>query len=108
MLRDHGLGAFMCHCYDDGDLGPHADCCLHHCPTMARFDTSYLDIDILDERSIRNMIGVVNRVSVFFAAHPKRQRKLEETIDQAQSGSAAKKLKDLCRTRWVERIDALD
>ena len=54
------------------------------------------------------MIGVVNSVSIFFAAHPKRQRKLEETIDQAQPVSAAKKLKDLCRTQWVERIDVLD
>ena len=62
----------------------------------------------LDERSIRNMIGVVKRVSILFAAHPKRQRKLEETIERAQPGSAAKKLKDLCRTRWVERIDAFD
>ena len=62
----------------------------------------------LDETSVRNMIGVVNRVSIFFSAHPKRQRKLEEAIDQTQAGSAVRKLKDLCRTRWVERIDALD
>lgn len=62
----------------------------------------------LDKRSVRNMNGVVNRVSIFFSAHPKRQRKLEEAIDRVQAGSAVKKLKDLCRTRWVERIDALD
>ena len=62
----------------------------------------------LDEASVRNMFGVVNRVSIFFSAHPKRQRKLEEAIDQTQIGSAVKKLKDLCRTRWVERIDAFD
>ena len=62
----------------------------------------------LDETSVRNMIGIVNRVSIFFSAHPKRQRKLEEAIDRTQSESAVKKLKDLCRTRWVERIDALN
>ena len=62
----------------------------------------------LDEASVRNMIEVVNRVSIFFSVHPKRQRKLEEAIDQTQVGSAVKKLKDLCCTRWVERIDALD
>ena len=62
----------------------------------------------LDERNVRNMIGIVNRVSIFFSAHPKRQRKLEEAIDRVQAGSVVKKLKDLCRTRWVERIDALD
>lgn len=62
----------------------------------------------LDEASVRNMIGVVNRVSLFFGAHPKRQRKLEEAIDESQPESKVTKLKDLCRTRWVERIDALD
>lgn len=62
----------------------------------------------LDAASVRNVIGVVNRVSIFFSAHSKRQRKLEEAIEQTQAGSAVKKLKDLCCTRWVERIDALD
>ena len=54
------------------------------------------------------MIGIVNRVSIFFSAHPKRQRKLEEAIDNTQPQSKVHKLKDLCRTRWIERIDALD
>ena len=62
----------------------------------------------LDKTGVRNMIGIVNRVSIFFSAHPKRQRKLEAVIDRTQSGLAVKKLKDLCRTRWVERIDVLN
>ena len=62
----------------------------------------------LDEACVRNMIGVVNRISIFFSAHPKRQRKLEEAIDSTQPQSSIHKLKDLCRTRWIERIDALD
>ena len=57
------------------------------------------------ETSVRNMIGVV---SVFFFAHPKRQKKLEEAIHNTQPESNVTKLKDLCRTRWIERIDALD
>ena len=61
----------------------------------------------LDEASVRNMTGVVNRVSIFFSAHPKRQRKLEVAIDQTQAGSAVKKLKDLCRTRWVESLGSI-
>ena len=48
------------------------------------------------------MIGVVNTVSIFFLCSPQG-----EAIDQTQIGSTVK-LKDLCRTRWVERIDALD
>jgi hypothetical protein len=54
------------------------------------------------------MIGIVNHLSVFFFAHPKRQKKLEEAIHNTQPESNVTKLKDLCRTRWVERIDALD
>ena len=54
------------------------------------------------------MIGVVKRLSIFFSAHPKHQKKLEEAIQNAQPESNVVKLKDLCRTRWIERIDALD
>ena len=31
---------------------------------------------------------------------------LEKTKDELESVLRAKKLKDVCRTRWVERIDA--
>ena len=75
--------------------------CASHCLNLA-VATS------LEEVSIRNMIGVVNCVSLFFSAHLKRQRKLEEAIVETQPQSSVKKLKDLCRTRWIEHIDALD
>ena len=39
--------------------------------------------------------------------HPKRQRALELAISDTQSSLSVHKLKDLCRTRWVQRIDAL-
>ena len=58
-----------------------------------------------EETSVRS---VVNRLSVFFFAHPKRQNKLEEAIHSTQPESKVTKLKDLCRTRWIERIDVLD
>ena len=61
----------------------------------------------LEVTSVRNMIGVVDRVSTFFSAHPKRQRALESAITEHQPDSAVSRLKDLCRTRWVQRIDAL-
>jgi len=61
----------------------------------------------LEVQSVRNMIGVINKVSLFFQAHPKRQRKLEEAIDTTAPTSSVHKLKDLCRTRWVERIDTV-
>ena len=61
----------------------------------------------LEVQSVRNMIGVINKVSWFFQAHPKRQQKLEETIDATALTTSVHKLKDLCHTRWVERIDAV-
>ena len=54
------------------------------------------------------MIGVVKRLSIFFSVHPKRQKKLEEAIQNALPESNVVKLKDLYRTRWIECIDALD
>ena len=44
----------------------------------------------------------------FFSSHPKQQRKLEEVINATQPESKIQKLKDLCQTRWIEQIDALD
>jgi hypothetical protein len=75
--------------------------CASHCLNLAV-------VASFEEARVGNMIGVVNRLSVFFFAHPKRQKKLEEAIHNTQPESNVKKLKDLCRTRWVERIDALD
>ena len=75
--------------------------CASHCLNLAV-------VKSLDVPCIRNMIGVVNRVSTFFFAHPKRQKKLEEVIKETQPSVNVHKLKDLCRTRWIERIDALE
>ena len=61
-----------------------------------------------EEARVRNMIGIVNWLSVFFFAHPKHHRKLEETIHSTQPELNVQKVKDLCGTRRVERIDALD
>ena len=58
--------------------------------------------------SVRNMMGVVKRVFQFLAAHPKRERALEKAISDTQPASTVRKLKDLCRTRWVQRIDAME
>ena len=73
--------------------------CTSHCLNLAVV-TSF------EEVSIRNMIGVVKRLSIFFA-HPKQQ-KLEEAIQNTQAEWNMLKLKDLCRTKWIEQIEALD
>ena len=74
--------------------------CASHCLNLAV-------VASFEDRSVRNMIGIVKRLS-FFSAHPKRQEKLEEAIQNAQPESKVLKLKDLCRTRWIECINALD
>lgn len=52
------------------------------------------------------MMGTVRKVSSFFNAHPKHQKALEKPICNTQPESNIKKVKDLCRTRWVERLHA--
>ena len=53
------------------------------------------------------MMGVIKTVYQFFAAHPKRQTTLEKAISDTHPTSKVHKLKDMCRTRWVQRIDAI-
>ena len=74
--------------------------CASHCLNLAV-------VKSLQVTSIRNMMGVAGRVYVFFAAHPKRQTALDKVIAETQPESSIRKLKDLCRTRWIQRIDAL-
>ena len=75
--------------------------CASHCLNLAV-------VASFEDRSVHNMIGIVKRLSLYFSAHPKRQKKLEEAIQNAQPEANVLKLKDLCRTRWIEHIDALD
>ena len=53
------------------------------------------------------MMGSVSEVSMFFQ-HGKRQDKLEEVIEAGYQETKKKHVKPLCRTRWVERHDALE
>jgi len=54
---------------------------------------------------IRNMSGTVTESAFFFKNSPKRQTFLELMIDKQ---TKAKKVKDLCRTRWVYRHEAYE
>lgn len=64
-------------------------------------------VSSLNPMSVQNMMGVVGKVYIS-AAHPKRQRAFESAISDTQPDAKVHKLKDLCRTRWVQRIDAFD
>ena len=56
---------------------------------------------------VRNMMGSVSEVSKFFE-HGKRQDKLAEVIEHELPDVKKKRVRPLCRTRWVERHDALE
>ena len=55
---------------------------------------------------VQNMLGIIDKVYIFFDNHPKRQYLLN-TFCAAADGLSTSKLKSLCKTRWVQRIDAL-
>ena len=52
------------------------------------------------------MMGTIDKL-FFYAAHPKQQKPLEKAIDDTQPESSIHKVKDLCRTRWVQCVRAL-
>ena len=54
-----------------------------------------------------NMMGSVSEVSRFFE-HGRRQDKLAEMIEHELPDVKKKRVKRLCRTRWVKRHDALE
>ena len=55
---------------------------------------------------IRNASGVISEIAKFFNYSPKRQHFFEHVIESETPTANKKKLKDLCRTRWVQRIDS--
>jgi len=55
---------------------------------------------------IRNASGVISEIAKFFNYSPKRQHFFEHIIDTESPNETKKKLKDLCKTRWVQRIDS--
>ena len=54
------------------------------------------------------MFGTVEQLSLFFNLSPKRQSQLEADIKRCLPEVKHEKLINVCRTRWVERLNALD
>ena len=55
---------------------------------------------------IRNANSVISEIAKFFNYSPKRQHFFEYIISQNSVDRNISKLKKLCKTRWIERIDA--
>ena len=58
--------------------------------------------------SVRNMMGTSKKLHDFFYVHPKRQQQIESAIEESQPESRQRKVKDLSRTRWIARLEALE
>ena len=64
--------------------------------------------DTCSSTLVRNMMGVVKKLSDFFSNSPKRQDYLIKKIEALLPGSNHHILIDVCRTRWIARIDGMD
>ena len=60
-------------------------------------------------RQVSNMMETADSITRFFNNSPKRQLELEKWIaDVCPNEEKRRKLKEMCRTRWVERHEAFD
>ena len=59
-------------------------------------------------QSVKNMMDHVRIISDFFNNSPKRQQLLESMIKEHSPQEAHQKLINVCRTRWIERIDGMN
>ena len=55
-----------------------------------------------------NVLDQIKELSYFFNYSEPRQKILDTCVENYVPNSSKKKLKDICRTRWVERITGLD
>ena len=75
--------------------------CMNHRLNLCLADTCSLTM-------VQNMMGTVRKLSEFFSNSPKRQHDLVDKIKELLPNSNQRILTDVCRTRWIARIDGLD
>lgn len=59
-------------------------------------------------RGVKKMMDAISKLSQTFHFSPKKQELLCENIKETMPDESRKKLLDVCRTRWVQRLDALE
>ena len=57
---------------------------------------------------VKDLFQYIKDISYFFNFCESRQQMLDRNIEEYSPDSSKRKLKDICRTRWVERIEGLD
>ena len=60
------------------------------------------------EQRIRNLIRNIKEISYFFNLSVPQNNCLKEKILKFRPDSSKRKLKNVCRTRWIERIEGMD
>ena len=65
-------------------------------------------VNACDMQPMRNMMGTLKEVCIFFKYSPKRHAKLKRNIQERCPESSRSQLVNLCKTRWVARHDALE
>ena len=63
-----------------------------------------LAVKVCSVPRIRNANGVISEIAKY---SPKRQHFFERVIESESPNETNKKLKDLCKTRWVQRYGVL-
>ena len=74
-------------------LATYSHCCSHALNLVIVHACSLIQV--------QNLFGLMDKVYKFFDSHPKRQYTLNRFCD-----SSSAKLKSLCQTRWLRRIEA--
>ena len=77
--------------------------CLFHC---ASHRLNLAIVSACSITAIKNVESYIGEIARFFSYSAKRQRLLDSCMVKVFPETKAKKLKDACRTRWVERIDS--
>lgn len=57
-------------------------------------------------QAFKNCESCIGEIARYFKFSAKRQRLLDKAIDILIPTASAKKLKDACKTRWIQHIDA--
>ena len=118
-IKDLGLDLHFCHGQGYDGAGNMAGKCngasiLIHCQypqaLYVHCKSHVLNLCVASTCAIllvHNMMGHVRVVSEFFNVHPKHFALLSEKIHHLLPSAGHKALIDVCRTRWVARIDGL-
>ena len=75
----------------------------HHC---AAHRLKLTIVSACQISAFKNTESYIGEIARFFKFSAKRQRLLDQVIESVCLSAHAKKLKDTCKTRWIQHIDS--